>query len=448
MMLKVALFFVLLQLIDAGVFNTTLHKHDSYRNRLVKEKRWDEFRIQRRVKQGMMYRGGMHNKFAVARQPFYDYSDAEYVGKITIGTPDDQEFSVILDTGSSNLWVVDKTCSDAGDCPIYCKLEIFCKVLCDPSCCSSSDGKAKSQKNEDGPCENKAHYDSDKSSSYVKDGRDWEIQYGTGSASGFLGTDTVALGEKSDADRLVVQGTTFGQATHLASFFTDQPLDGILGLAYKSIAVDGVQPVFLHAVDLGLVDQPLFTVWLTRDGGAAQGQKGGQITYGGLDTEHCSSDVTYIPLSSELWFEFFIDGTATNGDKETKSYSAISDTGTSLIAGPIGPLQTLVKATGATFNAEYGLYSVDCKADFTWSIFAQNTEFKITAANMVWEIEEGKCVLAYEQWDGGFGAPDFILGDPLIRQTMVSNLRSKRRKSWIRCFVAVNLHDPFRSCRN
>ncbi|KAI6187493.1 Aspartic protease [Aphelenchoides besseyi] len=140
MMLKVALFLVLLQLIDARVFNTTLHKHDSYRNRLVKEKRWDEFRIQRRVKQGM-YRG-MHSKFAVARQPFYDYSDAEYVGKITIGTPADQEFSVILDTGSANLWIVDKTCSDEGDCPIYCKLEIFCKVLCDPSCCSSSDAKS------------------------------------------------------------------------------------------------------------------------------------------------------------------------------------------------------------------------------------------------------------------------------------------------------------------
>ncbi|KAI6187494.1 Propeptide and Peptidase A1 domain containing protein [Aphelenchoides besseyi] len=229
-------------------------------------------------------------------------------------------------------------------------------------------------------------------------------------------------------------------ATHLASFFTDQPLDGMLqmtqkvfsGLRLKQLRlvglfyeiyepfsqVDGVQPVFQHAVELGLVDQPIFTVWLTRDGGAAQGQKGGQITYG---TER-QSTLEFFLLQIEfivfMW-EFFIDGTATNGDKESKSYSAISDTGTSLIAGPTGPLQKLVKATGATYNAEYGLYSVDCKADFTWSIFAQNTEFKITAANMVWEIEEGQCVLAYEQWDGGFGAPDFILGDPFIRQWRV-----------------------------
>jgi hypothetical protein len=397
--------------VDALVFNTTLVKHASYRDRLVKEGRWSEFRILRRIKQGLYH--SRAQRLDVARQPFYDYADAEYYGNITIGTPATQEFRVILDTGSSNLWVVDNSCKNGGDCPAYCSIQAFCQLLCDPSCCGGANG---GHSNDDGPCDQKQQFDQTKSTSYKKDGRDWSIQYGTGSASGFLGTDTVALGDKGST-QLAIPSTTFGQADHLASFFTDQPLDGILGLAFRSIAVDDVQPVFQHAVELKLVEQPIFTVWLKRDGGSATGQNGGQITYGGLDTEHCdTSNVKYIKLSSETWWEFNIQGVAVNDKKQTKKWSAISDTGTSLIAGPKGPLDNLVKATGATYNPNYGLYSVDCKASFTWSIFAGDAEFKISADNMIWEIEKGSCVLAYDVFDAGFGGPDFILGDPFIRQ--------------------------------
>jgi len=409
---KCVLLLLLGTLASAAVFNVTLNKKESYRSKLIKEGRWEEFRIMRRVKQGMYH--ATAQRLGVARQPFYDYSDAEYVGKITIGTPATQEFEVILDTGSSNLWVVDNTCQNGGgDCPAYCDIQAICNLLCDPKCCSGAMADKKS--NADGPCDGKRQFDSSKSTTYKKDGRSWSIQYGTGSASGFLGIDTVALGDKG-GDQLAVPTTTFGQATSLASFFTDQPLDGILGLAFRSIAVDDVQPVFQHAVELKLVDQPIFTVWLQKDGGAASDQKGGQITYGGLDTDHCDSSVTYIKLSSKTWWEFNIEGTGTNGKKDSKRYSAISDTGTSLVAGPQGPLDKLVKATKAKYNSEYGLYSVDCNAQFTWSVWISGVEYPIDASNMVWEIEKGSCVLGYDVWDSGFGGPDFILGDPFIRQ--------------------------------
>jgi hypothetical protein len=93
-----------------------------------------------------------------------------------------------------------------------------------------------------------------------------------------------------------------------------------------------------------------------------------------------------------------------------------SDTGTSLIVGPKSPLNELVNATNATYNSQYGLYSVDCNVKFTWSIWISGKEFPIDSTNMIWEVEPSKCVLAYEMWNPGPSSPNFILGDPFIRE--------------------------------
>jgi len=46
-------------------------------------------------------------------EPEKDYYDLLYVAQISLGTPA-QNFSIILDTGSSNLWIPDKSCKFGG----------------------------------------------------------------------------------------------------------------------------------------------------------------------------------------------------------------------------------------------------------------------------------------------------------------------------------------------
>ncbi|VDL82381.1 unnamed protein product [Nippostrongylus brasiliensis] len=87
-----------------------------------------------------------------------------------------------------------------------------------------------------------------KSSTFMKSNRRWRIQYGTGDARGILGTDVVRFGGE-DENQLVVPHTTFGLAQHVSSDFKDDPTDGILGLAFTSLAEEDVVPPLINAID-------------------------------------------------------------------------------------------------------------------------------------------------------------------------------------------------------
>ncbi|XP_074812754.1 pepsin A-2/A-3-like [Natator depressus] len=91
------------------------------------------------------------------------------------------------------------------------------------------------------------------SSTYETTSESLSIQYGSGSMTGFLAYDTVQIGGIVDTRQI------FG----LSETFEYSEFDGILGLAFPSIASSRATPVFDNMMNEGLVNQDLFSVYLS-----------------------------------------------------------------------------------------------------------------------------------------------------------------------------------------
>uniref|UniRef100_A0A914WVT8 Peptidase A1 domain-containing protein n=1 Tax=Plectus sambesii TaxID=2011161 RepID=A0A914WVT8_9BILA len=355
------------------------------------------------------------------QQMVIDMKDYAYYGTVDIGTPP-QQFLVILDTGSANLWIPDITCGAAQpqlprNCAKYCaEFEpSTCQDICGAECCSDDASAEEEIVNTCDEKYKKQKFDSSKSSTYAANGEDFAINYGTGSAKGFMGQDVVCFGGTT----VCIRSQVFGQATWVAPFFAQQPIDGILGLAFTALAVNNVVPPFINAVNHSVVSEPIFTVYLMHNG-PVEMPKGGVFTYGGLDTENCEDVIAYEPLSSASYWQFKLKAIAVDYVSVRNGWQAISDTGTSNIFGPTAIVGRIAQAVGATYVAKYGAYFMRCDAvttapDVVFTIGAK--KYHIKPVNYIISIGDSTyCEFAFMNQDGAGYGPSWILGDPFIRQ--------------------------------
>ncbi|KAF2213718.1 hypothetical protein CERZMDRAFT_38837 [Cercospora zeae-maydis SCOH1-5] len=301
-----------------------------------------------------------------------NFLNAQYFSEIAVGTPP-QEFKVVLDTGSSNLWVPSQECGS-----IACYLH--------------------------------SKYDHGASNTYKQNGSSFAIRYGSGSLEGYVSQDTVQIGDLKIKDQLFAEATSEpGLAFAFGRF------DGILGLGYDTISVNGIPPPFYNMIDQGLLDEKVFAFYLSS---TDKGDESEAI-FGGVNKDHYTGDLTKIPLRRKAYWEVDLDAIAF-GDQlaEIDATGAILDTGTSLIALPSTLAELLNKEIGAK-KSYNGQYTVDCSKrdslpDLTFTLTGHN--FTIDAFDYILEVQ-GSCISAFMGFDIPEPAgPLAILGDAFLRK--------------------------------
>jgi saccharopepsin len=138
--------------------------------------------------------------------------------------------------------------------------------------------------------------------------------------------DTFQIGD------LKVKKQDFAEATSEPGLaFAFGRFDGIMGLGYDRISVNGIVPPFYNMIDQKLLDEPVFAFYL----GDTNENEESVATFGGIDESHYTGKLTKLPLRRKAYWEVELDA-ITFGDEtaEMDNTGVILDTGTSLIALP------------------------------------------------------------------------------------------------------------------
>jgi len=297
--------------------------------------------------------------------PVWDYMNSQYFTEIEIGTPA-QKFKVCPDTGSSNLWVPSSKCKSL-------------------------------------PCWIHKRYNSKKSSTYTPDGRKVAIKYGSGECAGFASADYVDIGGLRH-NMTFAEMTTEGSMSFLAAKF-----DGILGLAFRNISVDNIDPPLHVLYEAGIIDKYTVSFKLGKNSGDE-----GEMTVGGWNPDAFTGDITWFPVAKELWWYFEFDDITINDVSSgvcqqfpNGKCAAILDTGTSLFLGPTKYMDIIMKDVNIDARCQ-GL-----EKNPTIAVVINGVKFDLKPNEYVLNLS-GECMPAMMGTD--IGVDFFLLGDTFLRK--------------------------------
>jgi hypothetical protein len=302
-------------------------------------------------------------------EPLVDESDEDYYGTVAIGTPA-QNFNLLFDTGSSDLWVPSVSCTQSSSCLNHKK------------------------------------FDGSKSSSYQAGTQSFSIQYGTGSMTGIVSQDVVSVAG-------VKINQSFGEATTEADFFNQTAFDGILGMGFGTISSEGVTTPFDNMVQqLKIAPVFSFHMGFTANGG------GGELTLGGYDSSKFTGSLQYSPVTTQTYWNIGLDSVSVNGqDSGVQAQDAAIDTGTTLIVAPDSDAQAINQLLGAQpVDGQDGVYSISCDPSGLPDVVLSfnGNQFSVPASSYVFSNGDGTCMSGIAG-DGGMGLTQWIVGDVFLR---------------------------------
>jgi len=294
--------------------------------------------------------------------PVKDYMNTQYFIDLTIGTPP-QTFTVVPDTGSSNLWVYSKKCHAI-------------------------------------PCLTHHTYNEKTSSTYVADGQVMDIQYGSGGVKGVVSKDTAMVG-----GNITAKGMGFGEMKSVsgASFYVSQ-MDGIVGLGYSTISADKL-PTFVETAD---IEDKSFAFYLKSNPEESIMTIPGKLDAGyTLVKKHMVAEKTY-------WNVNLTSMHQKGGKPVTQTgLMAAIDSGTSLIVGSKDVIDPLIEGIEVAQDCS----NVDSLPEITFTL--DDTEYELSASDYVVKITQGKktqCLMGIMSTAVPAGFHYVIVGDVFFRK--------------------------------
>jgi len=311
-------------------------------------------------------------------------ADSSYYGTVALGTPA-IAFDVILDTGSSDLWVADVDCVTG--------------------------------------CTGVPTFNPSGSSTFVNSTTPFQITYGSGQAAGTLGSDVVQMAGFS------VSNQVFAICDQVSSGLLSSPVSGLMGLAFQSIAASKATPFWQTLVSQGAWDEPLMAFYLTRFTNASTAQSlepGGAFSMGFTNSSLFAGEIEYVDLATteSYWIlslaSITVQGSSVTVPSGSSSFAAI-DTGTTLIGGPsdvIAEIYAQIPGSQAGSGNFQGYYTYPCSTDVEVTVsFGNGTSLPISSADFeLSKLTSSSCLGSFFVLDSGSGStPSWIFGDTFLK---------------------------------
>ncbi|KZT10735.1 acid protease [Laetiporus sulphureus 93-53] len=295
--------------------------------------------------------------------------DILYYGPLGFGSQQ-QELTVDIDTGSADLWV-----------PVDCQ-----------ECAGNS-------------------FQREHSSSYRNLGQKFSVTYGTGHVSGTIAQDIVTVGGLSVAQQ------AFGAVRSQSADFYDQPSDGLLGLAFGSIA-RSKQPTFFENLMLSKqLAAGAFSVHLEREQ-----TSGSEVCFGCFDTTKAIGPIIWNSVISRTYWSILLDGLSSDASHSVPAnLTAAIDTGTTLIYLPdkvAKSFYALIPGSQPAMQYGAGFYTFPCSAPLAVGLSFNGQPYRMDMVdfNLGRTAEDSPdCVGGILSLGKGFPANLAIIGDEFLK---------------------------------
>ncbi|WWC59467.1 uncharacterized protein I303_102023 [Kwoniella dejecticola CBS 10117] len=313
--------------------------------------------------------------------------DTSYSATINVGTPS-QSLDIVLDTGSSDLWVASQDCTA-------------------------------------GACTSMTTYDTASSKSNVNLSSAFSIEYGSGTAAGSLVQDLVTLGGYSVASQ------TFASCDQVSSGLLSSGVSGIMGLSWQALAYSKATPWWITLAKSSSWSDPLFAFHLARyrnvAGASSVETDGGLATFGFLDSSLYSGDVTYVSVSGNAqYWQIPMASMTMQGETVSlgSSNMAAIDTGTTLIGGPesiITAIYANIPGSQRMTGSYAPYFAYPCSTNVDFEITFGGFTIKITDQDFNlgrYTSDETMCTgAAYVQTLASTSPVQWIVGDAALKNT-------------------------------